>query len=83
LGIALVRIPAAFARRHPGRPSRTETSSHFAEAQIHARLTNPAKQNIITSIRGSKRQVADIKSESPAGLPRNSHFGPRGEGLPP
>jgi hypothetical protein len=26
-------------------------------------LTNPAKQNIITSIRGSKRQMADIKSE--------------------
>jgi len=25
-------------------------------------LTNPAKQNIITTIRGSNRQVADIKS---------------------
>ena len=49
-------------------PHEPKTSSHFAEAQIHARLTNPAKQNIITSIRGSKRQVADIKSESVAGF---------------
>jgi hypothetical protein len=53
------------------RPSRTETSSHFAEAQIHARLTNPAKQNIITSIRGSKRQMADIKSEPRPASNRN------------
>src|SRR5208282_6733351 len=61
------RAPPVVAHRHPIRPSRTEPSSHSAEAQIHARLTNPAKQNIITTIRGSNRQVADIKSEpSPA-----------------
>jgi hypothetical protein len=47
--------------RHPIRPSRP--SSQFAEAQIHRGLTNPSKPNIITSIRGSRRQVADIKSE--------------------
>jgi hypothetical protein len=44
-------------------PSQTKRSSHFTEAPVHARLTNPAKPNIITSIRGSRRQVADIKSE--------------------
>jgi hypothetical protein len=52
-------------------PSRTETSSHFAEAQIHVRLTNPAKPNIITSIRGSTRQVAEIKSEPRPASNRN------------
>jgi hypothetical protein len=34
-------------------------------------LTNPAKQNIITSIRGSKRQMADIKSEPRPASNRN------------
>jgi hypothetical protein len=34
-------------------------------------LTNPAKQNIIPSIRGSKRQVADIKSEPRPASNRN------------
>ena len=52
-------------------PSRTETSSHFAEAQIHVRLTNPSGRNIISSIRGSKRQVADIKSEPRPASNRN------------
>src|SRR5271166_5683044 len=47
------------------------SSSHFAEAQIQARLTNPAKQNIITATRGSKRQVADIKSEPRPASNRN------------
>src|SRR6202034_3246348 len=65
------RAPPVVANRHPGRPSRTETSSHFAEAQIHARLTNPAKQNIITSLRGSRRPVADIKSEPRPASNRN------------
>src|SRR5271163_988693 len=65
------RAPPVVAHRHPGRPSRTETSSHFAEAQIHARLTNPAKQNIITSIRGSRRPVADFKSEARPASNRN------------
>jgi hypothetical protein len=31
-------------------------------------LTNGSGQNIIASIRGSRRQVADIKSESAAGF---------------
>jgi len=52
-------------------PSQTERSTHSAEAQIHARLTNPAKPNIITSIRGSTRQVADIKSEPRPASNRN------------
>ena len=52
-------------------PSHAEPSSHFAEAQIHARLTNPAKQNIITSIRGSRRPVADFKSEPRPASNRN------------
>jgi len=34
-------------------------------------LTNPAKQNIITTIRGSNRQVADIKSEPRPASNRN------------
>jgi hypothetical protein len=34
-------------------------------------LTNPAKQNIITSIRGSRRPVADIKSEPRPASNRN------------
>ena len=41
----------------------TRKTSQFKEAQIGPGLTNPAKANIITSIRGSRRQVADIKSE--------------------
>src|SRR5208282_4435513 len=65
------RAPPVVAHRHPIRPSRTEPSSHSAEAQIHARLTNPAKQNIITTIRGSNRQVADIKSEPRPASNRN------------
>ena len=52
-------------------PSRTKTSSHFEEPQIQVRLTNPAKPNIITSIRGSTRQVADIKSEPRPASNRN------------
>ena len=77
-GLRYSAMESALRRRcppPPGRPSRTETSSHFAEAQIHARLTNPAKQNIITSIRGSKRQMADIKSEPPAGFKSESVAG--------
>jgi myo-inositol catabolism protein IolH len=34
-------------------------------------LTNPAKQNIITTIRGSNRRVADIKSEPRPASNRN------------
>jgi hypothetical protein len=70
-GYATAPWKARSARRCPPPPdpvARTEPSPHFAEAQIQSRLTNPAKQNIITSIRGSKRQVPDIKSESVAGF---------------
>ena len=65
-GSATAQWKARSARRYPpphDPSSHAEPSSHFAEAQLHARLTNPAKQNIITSIRGSRRQVADFKSE--------------------
>jgi hypothetical protein len=38
-------------------------------------LTNPAKPNIITPIRGSRRQVADIKSRALAGFKSESVAG--------
>jgi hypothetical protein len=57
--------------RHPIRPSPTRPTSQFAEAQIDTGLTDPAKPNIITSIRGSRRQVADIKSEPRPASNRN------------
>jgi hypothetical protein len=51
------------------RPPLLTATRAFAECQIQARLTNRSGQNIITSIRGSRCQVADIKSESrPASL---------------
>jgi hypothetical protein len=62
------RAPPVVAHRRTIQP---EPSSHFAEAQIHARLTNPAKPNIITSIRGSRRPVADFKSEPRPASNRN------------
>ena len=65
------RAPPVVAHRRTIQPSHAEPSSHFAEAQIHARLTNPAKQNIITSIRGSRRPVADFKSEPRPASNRN------------
>jgi DNA replication protein DnaC len=65
------RAPPVVAHRHTIQPSHAEPSSHFAEAQIHDRLTNPAKQNIITSIRGSRRPVADFKSEPRPASNRN------------
>jgi hypothetical protein len=65
------RAPPVVAHRHTIHPSYAEPSSHFAVAQIHARLTNPAKQNIITSIRGSRRPVADFKSEPRPASNRN------------
>jgi hypothetical protein len=52
----------------PPLPTATRT---LAEIQIQARLTNPAKRNIIPSIRESRRRVADIKSESPPASNRN------------
>ncbi len=45
------------------RPPLPTATRAFAEIQIQARLTNRSGQNIITSIRGSRCQVADIKSE--------------------
>src|SRR3984957_6761435 len=61
----------------PSLPTATRSGPHapnlllILRAQIHVRLTNPAKQNIITSIRGSRRQVADIKSEPRPASNRN------------
>ena len=43
----------------------------LAEIQIQARLTNSSGQNIIAWIRGSRRLVADIKSESRPASNRN------------
>jgi IstB-like ATP binding protein len=65
---------ARSARRYPPSPDQTlknptffsisrGPTSHCAEVQIRVRLTNPSGRNIITSIRGSRPQVADIKSE--------------------
>ncbi len=42
-----------------------------AKARFHARLTNPARRNIITPTRGSRRTVADIKSEPRPASNRN------------
>jgi hypothetical protein len=38
-------------------------------------LTHPAKRNIIRSLRGSTRPMADIKSEPPAGFKSESVAG--------
>src|SRR5271165_758704 len=53
------------------RPPLPTATRAFAEIQIQARLTNRSGQNIITSIRGSRCQVADIKSESRPASNRN------------
>ncbi|HEY5379766.1 MAG TPA: transposase, partial [Pseudolabrys sp.] len=62
---------ARFAHRHPIWLSPARPHSQSAEAQIHVRFTNPSGRNIINPIRGSKRQVADIKSESRPASNRN------------
>ena len=53
------------------RPPLPTATRALAEIQIQARLTNGSGQNIIPSIRGSRRQVADIKSESRPASNRN------------
>ena len=45
------------------RPPLPTATPALAEIQIQARLTNSSGQNIIAWIRGSRRLVADIKSE--------------------
>jgi len=52
-------------------PQEPDPSSHYAEVQIRVCLTNPSGRNIITSIRGSRPQVADIKSEPRPASNRN------------
>jgi hypothetical protein len=47
----------------------------ICEDRNPGRLTHPAKRNIIPSIRGSRRQVADIKSGTPAGFKSESVAG--------
>src|SRR5271166_6078963 len=54
------------------RPPLPTATRAFAEIQIQARLTNRSGQNIITSIRGSRCQVADIKSEPRPASNRNA-----------
>ena len=54
------------------RPPLPTATRAFAEVQIQARLTNRSGQNIIPSIRGSRRQVADIKSEPRPASNRNA-----------
>ena len=72
-----LRYGATESALRPSLPTATRSDPHtpnllhFAEAQIHARLTNPAKQNIITSIRGSRPPVADFKSEPRPASNRN------------
>jgi len=53
------------------RPPLPTATRALAEIQNQARLTNASGQNIIASIRGSRRQVADIKSESRPASNRN------------
>src|SRR5580693_1924943 len=53
------------------RPPLPTATQALADIQIQARLTNGSGQNIIASIRGSRRQVADIKSESRPASNRN------------
>jgi hypothetical protein len=53
------------------RPPLPIATRALADIQIQARLTNGSGQNIIASIRGSRRQAADIKSESRPASNRN------------
>ena len=53
------------------RPPLPTATPALAEIQIQARLTNSSGQNIIAWIRGSRRLVADIKSESRPASNRN------------
>jgi hypothetical protein len=63
-----LRYGAMESALRPPLPTATRT---FADIQIQARLTNSSGQNIIPSIRGSTRQVADIKSEPRPASNRN------------
>jgi hypothetical protein len=63
-----VRYGAMESALRPPLPTATRT---LAEIQIQAHLTNPPKRNIIPSIRGSRRRVAGIKSESRPASNRN------------
>ena len=70
-GYAMAQRKARSARRCPPPHDPTldrRTSSHFAEAQIHAGLTNPAKPNIITSI---------PRKQTPRAAPRAHRTSPR------
>ena len=53
------------------RPPLPTATRALAEIQNQARLTNCSGQNIIVWIRGSRRRVADIKSESRPASNRN------------
>ena len=63
-----LRYGAMESARRPPLPTATRA---FEDIQIQARLTNPSGQNIIPPIRGSRRQLADIKSESRPASNRN------------
>ena len=64
-GCATAQWKARSARRYPPPPER------LRRPKSNPRLTNGAGQNIIAEIRGSRRQVADIKSEPRPASNRN------------
>ena len=77
-GYATAQWKARFARRYPPPLEPPLANRAFypfcgapIHAPIHACLTDPSAQTIIASIRGSRRQVADIKSEPRPASNRN------------
>ena len=64
-GSATAQWKARSARRYPPPPKRLRSS------KSNPGLTNGSGQNIIVEIRGSRRRVADIKSESRPASNRN------------
>jgi hypothetical protein len=63
---------ARFAHRDPSGASRPTLLLGLRSPKIHLRLTKPPRRNIIASIRGSRRRVADIKPESRPASYRNA-----------
>ena len=73
-GCATAQWKARFARRYPPPlepPLANRAFSSFCGGLNPGRLTHPAKRNIIRSIRGSTRPMADIKSEPRPASNRN------------
>ena len=73
-GCATAQWKARFARRYPPPlepPLANRAFSSFCGGLNPGRLTHPAKRNIIRSIRGSTRPMAEIKSEPRPASNRN------------